>query len=133
VAILLSALSLTTTEAHATAASLKISQNEVSSPSRCNWSVVPSPNGNGNSGLRGVAAVSAHDIWAVGSSSSQRDSAQTLIEHWNGRQWSVVTSPNPGPMYNTLYSVSAVSANDIWAVGVYANDAEVTQTLTMHW
>jgi len=69
----------------------------------------------------------------VGSSSSQRDFAQTLIEHWNGRQWSVVTSPNPGPMYNTLYSVSAVSANDIWAVGVYANDAEVTQTLTMHW
>src|SRR2546429_116361 len=105
VTVLLSVLSLKTTEAKATTS--KVSQDRFSSTS-CGWSVVPSPNGSSSSGLSGVAVVSASDIWAVGSSGSQRSGAQTLIEHWNGSSWSVVTSPNPGSIYNTLYGVTAV-------------------------
>ena len=75
VTVLLSALSLKTTEAKATTS--KVSQNRFSSTS-CQWSVVPSPNPNGNSGLSGVAAVSATDVWAVGHTDSN-----TLIEHYH--------------------------------------------------
>src|SRR6266700_232856 len=128
--ILLSALSLKTTEAKATTS--KVSQNQYSSTS-CQWSVVPSPNGSSSSGLSAVAVVSANDVWAVGSSGSQRSGGQTLIEHWNGTSWSVVTSPNPGSIYNTLYGVTAVSAANVWAVGYYVNTTGVTQTLIEHW
>src|SRR5262245_47752579 len=31
--------------------------------------------------------------------------------------WSVVTSPNPGPAGNFLFGVTAISENDVWAVG----------------
>ncbi len=43
-------------------------------------------------------------------------------------QWSVVSSPNVGTAANTLYGVTAVSPNDIWAVGSSTN-----ATLTEHW
>src|SRR5438045_9623651 len=101
VTVLLGALSLKTTEAKAT--TTKVSQNRYSTAS-CQWSVVPSPNGSSSSNLSGVAAVSANDIWAVGSSGNQMSGAQTLIEDWNGTSWSVVTSPNPGCRHNRLHS-----------------------------
>src|SRR5437763_14821454 len=109
VTVLLGALSLKTTEAKATTS--KVSQNRFSSAS-CQWSVVPSPNGSSSSNLSGVAAVSANDIWAVGSSGNQMSGAQTLIEHWNGSHWRVVTSANPGPSYNHVYAVTAISATN---------------------
>jgi len=61
------------------------------------WSVVPSPNSgpNDNDSLFAVAEVSAHDIWAVGLIISTGSSAgQSLIEHWNGMQWSIVPGPS---------------------------------------
>ena len=130
VTVLLSVLSLKTTEAKVTTS--KVSQNRFSTAS-CQWSVVPSPNGSSSSNLSGVAVVSANDVWAVGSSGNQRSGAQTLIEHWNGSSWSVVTSANPGSIYNTLYGVTAISAANVWAVGYYVNTTGVTQTLIEHW
>jgi len=85
------------------------------------------------SGLSGVAAVSATDAWAVGTSGSQMSHGQTLIEHWDGAHWQIVKSPNPGSIYNSLYAVTAVSATNVWAVGYYVNTTGVTQTLTEHW
>ncbi|MGH2496435.1 MAG: hypothetical protein ACRDIV_17185 [Ktedonobacteraceae bacterium] len=133
VTVLLSILSIKTIEAKASTASGKISQNRLSSISCGMWSVVPSPNGNGNSVLNGVATVSANDVWAVGGSGRQASGGQTLIEHWNGTNWQVVTSPNPGSIYNALYGVTAVSASNAWAVGYYVSTAGVTQTLIEHW
>src|SRR5204862_547524 len=78
--------------------------------------------GSRSSYLSGVAAVSANDIWAVGGS---------LIEHWDGSNWSVVPSPSPSAGYSNLYGVAAVSANDVWAVGSSGYDP--FQTLTEHW
>jgi len=93
------------------------------------WSVVPSPNvANVYNQLNGVAAVpgSPNDLWAVGTAGSA-----TLIEHWNGTAWSIVSSPNPGTNPQ-LYSVAAVSNNDIWAVG-YTGGSNGPLTLTEHW
>jgi len=93
------------------------------------WSVVSSPNVGSYSVLNAVAAVAgnANDIWAVGYS----DGPQTLVEHWNGISWSIVPSPGVG----SLQSVSAVAANDIWAVGCsnYSCNSIGAQTLIEHW
>lgn len=77
----------------------------------------PTPNFGGVNALRSVAAISANDVWAVGSGGG-RNYSLALIEHWDGSQWSIVPGPAPDPQraYN-LYGVTALSANDIWAVG----------------
>ena len=86
------------------------------------WNPVPSPNvgSDEDNGLAALDIVAANDIWAVGSATSG-DARNTLIEHWNGRRWTIVPSPNGDQPVNWLTGVSAVSTNDIWAVG-FTND-----------
>jgi len=57
---------------------------------------------------------------------------QTLIEHWNGTSWSVVSSPNVSGASNELLAVAAVSPTDVWAVGD-SNTSGVEQALIEHW
>ena len=99
------------------------------------WNVVPSLNPPVRfDQLYGVAAVSASDVWTVGSYQNSNGTYKTLIEQWNGTNWSVVHSPNIGMYDNELYGVAAVSANDVWAVGRYYNFKGADyQTLTEHW
>ncbi len=104
------------------------------------WSVVPSPQlSQTGSVLTSVAAVSPTDIWAVGDSvDAPTTSVQTLVEHYDGRTWKVVASPNPLPKafldQNVLVSVHAASASNVWAVG-YQQDFGLQRTLTLieHW
>lgn len=106
------------------------------------WKIVSSPNvGSGTYGnrLNAVAVVSANDVWAVGFSPHPSGTPlyirQTLTEHWDGKHWSVVPSPNPaGKTYVVLNGVDALSASDVWAVG-HAGDPSSAplQTLTLHW
>lgn len=70
-----------------------------------------------SSPLNSVAAVSASDVWAVGSHYESGVGDQTLVEHWDGSAWSVVPGANSGTSDNYLYGVAATSANDVWAVG----------------
>jgi len=68
----------------------------------------------GSGALVGVAAVSARDVWAVGSTGFV--AGRPLIERWDGRSWR--RFPVPGlPRIGSLTSVAAVSARDAWAVG----------------
>ena len=67
------------------------------------WQIVPSPNPSGAADaaneLRGIAVAGANDIWAVGMYENQQTSIhqhRTLTEHWDGRSWSIVSSPSPG-------------------------------------
>src|SRR5207248_429741 len=55
---------------------------------------------------------------------------QTLVEHWDGSSWSVVSSPNPDPSFDSLHAVAAISSNNVWAVGTTGNP---TQNLIEHW
>lgn len=99
-----------------------------------NWHIVasPSPSSNFNY-LFGVTAISANDIWAVGTYGNSSNLADTLVEHWNGSSWSVVASPNSGTTGSMLESVSAISSSDIWAVGFTSTDRGKDLTLTEHW
>lgn len=99
------------------------------------WTVVPSPNtGSDSNDLVMVDAVAANDVWAVGSYIDGFGLSQTLTEHWDGTQWSVIPSANAGPLFdNQLNSVEAISSSDVWAAGYYYNEQGVEQTLTIHW
>ena len=79
------------------------------------WRDVPTPHQAARRGsmFSAVAAVSPHDLWAVG----QRANSAPLIEHGDGRRWVVVTSPRIANAANGLTAVAAVSAHDVWAVG----------------
>ena len=135
--LLLGALSLQTREAQASPASGKGFQHLLNSTSCGTWSVVPSPNPTATpSGLSGVAAVSATDVWAVGDYAGSKN-FQTLTEHWDGSQWSVVKSPNVGSpnavLNNIITEVVAISASDIWTSGDYVLGNGNSQTLLEHW
>ncbi|MFL5734722.1 MAG: S-layer homology domain-containing protein [Chloroflexia bacterium] len=97
------------------------------------WLQFPSPSpGNLNNILIGVGALSSDDVWAVGYQDIGIPGTFTLIEHWDGNQWSVVPSPNILFRFNWLNSVSGISSNDVWAVGYYS-EGGYSRTLTQHW
>ena len=112
-----------------------VPNHPLGTPTPCTgWSVVSSPNVGTtfDNYLYGAAAVSAMDVWAVGYYFDADNYAHTLTEHWNGSAWSVIPSPDPGTLNNFLFAATAISANDVWAVGWFQNTS-IQQTLTMHW
>jgi hypothetical protein len=105
-----------------------------------NWSVVPSPNpiidgSLDQNVLTGVIALSPTDVTAAGfivdSATQQR---LTLIEHWDGHSWSVVSSPNPNSAFgafNTLTGISGFNASDLYAFGYFADPNLAGQHATL--
>lgn len=87
--------------------------------------------GGSDNELDGVAAISASNVWAVGSYYGGT-AERTLIEHWNGIAWKVIPSPNHGTSSNYLSGVAATSASNVWAVGTYYVSG-VNRTLIEHW
>src|SRR5476651_240976 len=72
----------------------------------CHWSVSPSTNmGPGNNDLNGVAAIADNDAWAVGYASNGVAN-RTLIEHWDGSNWTIVPSPNANNSDNFLLKLA---------------------------
>jgi hypothetical protein len=102
------------------------------------WSVVQSPSpGFNHQELLGVAAVSATNVWAVGDYDNRSilgEPIQTLVEHWNGTSWSIISSPNPGSSMNYLNGAARVpGTRHIWAVGTFDNMASANQSLAEYW
>lgn len=107
------------------------------------WSIFSSPNPGTSSSdfnlLLSVTATSPTDATAVGywlDASSQADF--TLIEHWDGVKWSIVPSANMSGSNNTvnkLLGVSALSANNIYAVGFFIGPSSGNEEVSMieHW
>jgi hypothetical protein len=92
------------------------------------WTIVPSPNvGTLQTALKSVTAVSRDDVWAVGYYFDNTDPGRTLIEHWNGIQWLIVSSPDAGEDF--LTDVVAVGPHDVWAVG----NSNSVNTLVLRW
>jgi hypothetical protein len=61
---------------------------------------------------------------------------RTLIEHWNGAMWNIVSSPNRGlssPPIDDLVSVACISASECWAAGSNDDTNGVGQTLIERW
>ena len=85
----------------------------------------------GGSVLADVAVLAPNDAWAVGSSHSG-PLVETLVEHWDGKEWRIAFSQvvnSPGSRFN---SVATVSPGDVWAVGGYLLDGQ-TVPLIERW
>lgn len=110
------------------------------------WSTVANPTPpDGLGTLQAIAAVSPNDVWAVGEqyknvsapSSAPHVQGHVLVEHWNGKHWSLVNAPNPmgdDTATNTLQSIVAFSSSDIWAVGSATSLAQQQRrSFIEHW
>jgi len=100
------------------------------------WSQVFSPNRSRVGGqFNSVVALSATDIWAVGTSYVPTPTfEQTLVEHWDGTKWSIVWSPNhPHSGANMLNGVAAVGPDEVWAVGIYTASEGYPVPLSERW
>jgi hypothetical protein len=76
---------------------------------------VPKPAGSTTEDLKGVVALGPGDVWAVGFY-SDGPKWNTLVEHWNGSSWQIVSSPSPDPSINFLSAI-AEGPTRLWAVG----------------
>lgn len=94
------------------------------------WRQVPTHLGNGLGNLRGVAASSTSDAWAVGCTGCLAEGAGVpLIEHWNGSVWQTVRGPGSG--LAGLWGVAATSPTNAWAVGTPSGPPHTTGIV--HW
>jgi plastocyanin len=98
------------------------------------WTIVPSPNPlSVASYLSTVAAVATSDVWTVGHYLDNSGVYRTLVEHWDGTSWIVVSSPNAGDGDNALNGIAAANTNDIWAVGYQSSaPGAASSTLVLH-
>lgn len=94
----------------------------------------PSPNSRQGSVLLGVSCPSATACTAVGSY-GEGAGGSTLAERWNGRKWSLQSTPNPvtGTDGSYLLGVSCSSATFCTAVGVSNISGSKSDTLAEHW
>jgi hypothetical protein len=86
------------------------------------WTVVPMPTTPGTNNqfayqFQSMDVSSPANIWAVGGSGDNASPyggtpSNTLIEHYNGSAWSVVSSPNTGTA-DSLNGVTATSATSV--------------------
>jgi hypothetical protein len=82
----------------------------------------------------GVAAVSANDVWAAGSSGLSLAAMHGFFEHWNGTAWQIVARPAAEPAGSRLTAIAKVGANDLWAVGeTQSPDTLGHAPLAEHW
>lgn len=89
------------------------------------WSIVPTPSAAGvsSSVLTGVSCISPQRCTAVGDSIDVHGRERTLVERWNGANWSIEPSPNrPHTSTDALLGVSCVSKTACTAVGYFVNE-----------
>ncbi len=69
--------------------------------------------------LSAISGTGANDVWVVGFQSDTTGSASSLVEHWDGLQWEVVSTPgwpatNDAPGFS---AVLALASDDVWVAG----------------
>ncbi len=100
------------------------------------WTAFTAPgfDGDGTSWLGGVVDISPTEAWAVGITGIYTASIEQAIEHWDGTQWSVYPGPafQPGAEPEPR-AMTALAANDIWAVGSMLTANQTLEELYEHW
>ena len=99
------------------------------------WTIadVPIPAGAPNSALLSISCTSVDDCTAVGLYQQDPSTNPTLIEHWDGKAWSIVPSPSPAGAFATqLTDVSCATAKSCNAIGV-SFTATQSATFGEHW
>ncbi len=92
--------------------------------------------------LNDVTCVSATNCWAVGdygeivsTMTGESEVVLNQVLHWNGKDWSLVSAPNPAGMSSNhasaLAAVRCTSAANCWAAGVFGNVGSIGK-ITLH-
>ena len=87
------------------------------------WTVIESPNVSNDIGvlntLTGISGSSSNDLYAVGffSNSSTAGQPETLVEHFDGINWSILSSPTRGLAQHLNGVFALPNSNDVWTVG----------------
>ncbi len=113
------------------------------------WSVVeaPSPSpepltAENYPSLSAVDALGPADAWATGQTENVAPVGQsnTVALHWDGMAWTRTPTPDvaaQGGVYGHLLGVSAVTPQDVWAVGIAASEPGIfgggDRALIEHW
>jgi len=102
------------------------------------WTIVASPTVANGAILTANTALSATDIWVVGTGNSHGQTlpTHTLILHWDGKGWKAIHHPDPGSGFDVFTGVAAISPNDVWAIGLFSNEnngIEIGEELFEHW
>jgi hypothetical protein len=101
------------------------------------WSIVPSPNPAvgvpGDSDvLTSITGTGPDDLWAAGQDLNENTMTISLLfEHWDGTTWTAATSPTPMFASQFATAITAISPDDVWAVGEQFTDA--MRTVAAHW
>jgi len=97
------------------------------------WSDIPTtPISAIRGGLSDVIAVAPDDVWSVGWYGWYGEFAH--VEHWDGGSWKApgLSLPRSGRDVNDhVRSISAVSSDDVWAIGNQSNAQGAA--LVLHW
>ena len=108
------------------------------------WTAVPGPAIPDGAILTAVAASSPRNAWAVGTKGTRTggdDAGSGLIEHWDGRTWTIVPSPDLGAGADGgglhggggLNAVTIAPDGSAWAVGEAYCPRHGILTVTEHW
>lgn len=85
--------------------------------------------------MTNIASISATDAWAFGFVDPHGDVGPfgPVMEHWDGRRWSIVDNPASNTAGARVQGVSVISATDIWAAGLAGGGSEPIHPFTEHW
>jgi hypothetical protein len=106
------------------------------------WSIVPAPVTLGGSGnfVDDIEAISPDDIWFVGDwlefPATSAAEKRALAMHWDGSGFTIFDTPffdNQPIGGHGLTAVSAVSSDDVWAVGGGHDGDYVGFSYIVHW
>jgi hypothetical protein len=117
-----------------------LSETPKSPPASGGWSVQQAQLlGTSDNSGGAIAGSSPDDVWMVGDylpdkplPDSNVDATLSFAEHWNGKKWTVVRTPNAGPNFNSFYGLTAKDGY-AWAVGEHLNAAYQDRTLLEVW
>ncbi|MEA2574009.1 MAG: hypothetical protein QOH93_1307 [Chloroflexia bacterium] len=79
--------------------------------------------------LNSISATSGDDVWITGIYRLPNRSNKSLVSHWNGHDWSPLSSPGNGATTNNLKSITALSPTSAWAVGYHDLAGRASSTL----
>jgi hypothetical protein len=98
------------------------------------FETAPVPKEETNTQLLGASCPSSSECFAAGGAQHGFATQITLVERFNGKEWKIVTSPNPAKAAASVFhGISCTSTTACVAVGDFANESFVNENLAETW
>jgi hypothetical protein len=101
------------------------------------WSIVPIPAGATPSALFAISSTGPNDVWVAGDQlrPGTADTAAPLVEHWNGKSWTMMSLPDLGAHGDKALGIYAASPDDVWVTNEHAGPqiSGGTSGVFLHW